>query len=566
MRAEKHLATVLSLSLVLMFSSCKQIEFGADILLDDLQDRGEYESSIVVDCSRYRGNKTNTILVNDIVYEDPGTISFDQAGYYHLEVYETNRTVTPSAVIRLVILDKERGEAEWGLPPWTPEGVKPGRIEEQEITVICPSRVPADHGFPVVVVSGGDLTLSTDNFQAELGGNNFLIKRGVGSGWLSTEDMGPEALKIDHRSFPVQPEVIDNSPNLLSGTLRDDFTLETLSYWHIDESLIIPAGMTLTIEQGVFLTIAPEVDIINDGTILIKGSASEAVSILCSNPDSFWGGIIGRANGNRVEARHALISGSGFHDGGDYSWGHAGRQALFFCEQGEIILDHCYLIDHIGQIFYPRYGLLDLDYCLIQRAKTGGQANFSEVYIDHCVFTDFPDDSKDYRDEDNDGLYLNYCDALINYSYFMYAKDDGLDSGANGGGNIKVSYSRFESNFHEGAALSSGKETEKLHEFTNCIFTDCGQGLELGYSSPNHLVVADSCTFSANGVGIRYGDSYKSHHEGSIRVNSSLSINNKYHDVWNMIRESWEADTSQMSFQEVYVSEKNNMYPELKVL
>ena len=145
----------------------------------------------------------------------------------------------------------------------------------------------------------------------------------------------------------------------------------------------------------------------------------------------------------------------------------------------------------------------------------------------------------------------------------MYAVDDGLDSGGSQGGEVHVSNTRFESIFHEGAALSSGGSDLKNHYFTSCLFTDCGQGLELGFSSPNHTVTVDSCSFVQNGIGIRYGDNYASSHEGAIFVSNSDIVQSSSYDVWNMVRELWEADTAKMVFSNVRVSKANPLYPQL---
>ncbi|RLD96092.1 MAG: hypothetical protein DRJ29_00990 [Bacteroidetes bacterium] len=206
---------------------------------------------------------------------------------------------------------------------------------------------------------------------------------------------------------------------------------------------------------------------------------------------------------------------------------------------------------------------MELSDCLVQRAKTGGQMNESELAMDRCIFTDFPDDSDEYRDEDNDGLYLDRTNAVISKSVFMFAKDDGLDSGASGGGEVLINNCRFEANFHEGAALSSGHSVVKLHRITNSVFTNCGQGLELGYSSPMHQVEVDSCRFIGNGIGIRYGDCYEMSHQGYIHIRNSESLENNDYDVWNMNREHWAADTSHMSFENVHITTANPMYPEL---
>ena len=264
-----------------------------------------------------------------------------------------------------------------------------------------------------------------------------------------------------------------------------------------------------------------------------------------------------------MDVSHAIFSRSGYHTGGSFSYGHAHRQALIYSEQALLDFDHCYMVDHVGQIFYPVSSTLNISNCLVQKAMTGGQINNSDLILRNSIFTDFPDDSQNYQDNDNDALYLMGSNATISNSFFMYAKDDGLDSGGSSGGTIKVINSHFEAVFHEGAALSSGGTSTKTHHFTGCTFTNCGQGLELGYSSPNHLVMVDSCLFQKNGIGIRYGDNYTTPHLGKVLVSNSKSLDNTEYDIWNMLRENWSADTLKMEFNNVRVSMETPMYPHL---
>ena len=108
--------------------------------------------------------------------------------------------------------------------------------------------------------------------------------------------------------------------------------------------------------------------------------------------------------------------------------------------------------------------------------KTGGQINNSILTLKNSIFTDFPDDSNVFEDKDNDALYLSASDANIENTTFMFAKDDGLDSGNTEGGEINVTNCRFESCFHEGAALSSGDMSVKKHTFRDCVFYQLRSG------------------------------------------------------------------------------------------
>jgi hypothetical protein len=530
--------------------------------LDDLDDKENYTEGMFVACYTYRGEAVEKVVVNGTVHNDPEVIQLIEPGYYRIEISQGKSYKASIQVIRIVILDPERGTAEWGLPPWTPLDPENGELGEQVVKLLHAPSVPLNMAIPLVVLIGEELTFSESYLDAEIGGSSFRIKRGVGSVQMPANSTG-DALMIDHRNFLLNIDSIDTPPRLLSGVLATDLHIPAGSYIHIADELTIPAGITLTIGSGSFISIAPEVNILNNGLFYLAGTSGAPVTLTCSDSEAYWGGMIGTLAGNRVDATYTIFSRSGYHTGGEYSYGHAGRQALFYSENGELKLDHCYMIDHIGQVFYPVSCTLDLTDCLVQRAKTGGQINESELVMNRCVFTDFPDDSFEYRDEDNDGLYLNRTNAVISNSVFMFAKDDGLDSGASGGGEVLISNSRFEANFHEGAALSSGYTVDKLHRITSSVFTNCGQGLELGYSSPNHMVEVDSCRFIGNGIGIRYGDCYESRHQGYIHVSNSESLENSVYDVWNMNRDYWAADTFHMSFENVHITKPNPMYPEL---
>ena len=536
----------------------------ADLMLDELEDKTDYEEGMIVDVRYYQESRTERILLNGTEYLKPVTLDLSEAGFYRLEIFTGAGTAQPQ-VIRVVVLDPERGNPEWGLRPWTPSGVEPDLLGSEEVFLVYPRSVPAGAVYPVVAVVDRELTGSLINLEAGIGGKTFPIKRGTGSTWISGGDQPEAELVIDQRSFPIEAVLMEGPALELSGILEEDTEIAPGSQVRVTGNLTIPAGITLTIGQGTYLSIEPEVDINLEGSLISQGTSGSPIVFTCSDAEKFWGGVIGKGAGNLVEAAYTLFGRSGFHAGGDYSWGHAHRQALFYSEDGAIRLDHCFMIDHIGQVFYTQSAILEVSYSLVQRAKTGGQINHSQVTVDHAVFTDFPDDSDHYQDEDNDALYLVNCVAHISNSFFMFAKDDGIDSGSgNYAGDVTVTRCRFESNFHEGAALSGGtSSSEKVQRFYNCFFRDCGQGLELGFSTPNHSVLADSCRFVQNGIGIRYGDNYQSGNYGTLYVSNSESIDNVSYDVWNMDRVDWEADTSHMVFDNVVVSKPNPVYPGL---
>jgi hypothetical protein len=549
------------LLLTLILSSCGKNS--VYLCLDDLGDREEYNSEIIIDCFDYKGQTVESIVLNGTELAMEKEIVLKNAGFYLLELHYKVNGVSLIDTSRFVILDPERGEAEWGLAKWIPKKVNSDE-EFSNMTFIHPKIIPAGT-IPLIAIAGDSILESKLYLEATIDLNPFAIKHGIGSFLLRNVTKQEIAGKVNEVPFTIQVDKFTASPYELSGELAGNVEIEENTIVSITGELMIPEGARLRILAGAYISISEKVNIVNNGTIEILGTQDNPVTFACASPEGYWGGIISKTAGNRLEATNSIFCQSGFHQGGEYDYGHAHRQALFYIENGSLFLDKCYMIDHAGQVVYPVNSLVSIRNCLFQRAITGGQINESQLEIQNTVFTDFPNDKEEYQDQDNDCLYISGSDADIDNCVFMYSKDDGLDSGGSAGGEITIKNSFFGSVFHEGAALSSGGNVVKNHTFINCTFQNCGQGIELGYSSPNHRVFVDSCRFIENGIGIRYGDNYTSPHNGSMSVKNSISINNYSEDIWNMLRENWSPDPEKITVENVRVSKKNPLYPELEL-
>jgi hypothetical protein len=78
---------------------------------------------------------------------------------------------------------------------------------------------------------------------------------------------------------------------------------------------------------------------------------------------------------------------------------------------------------------------IDFTRVLMQRAITCGELNGSKVTIDRSALIEFPSEDGSFVDGDNDAIYLTNGDLRITNSVIGFTKDDGVDSGANGGDN-----------------------------------------------------------------------------------------------------------------------------------
>ncbi len=533
------------------------------LTFDSLETRKNYigDFALIGDTS-YK--TTATVFLNEELIDPNAYTLLDEAGFYTLEIQESGGGIT---TILFVILEPERHETEWGLKTWTPRHFETSKTVEGQLDIIYPKRHVGEINIPVVMYNKENLAVLPNYYSLtnSLNSQQEYIKRGVGSLNLKPEN-----------GYDFNITIADITKNLsithlttgwfdIPVEITSDIIVPTNSLIHIKEDIHITGG-SLKINQGTIVIIDEGVNIQTSRPIIVQGLKLQPVIFTCSDPDSYWGGIIANGDYADITAQYAFFNQAGFNTGSEYNWGHAQRQALFYTREADITLDNCYCLDHIGQVFYSENSRVILHNVLIQRAKTSGQLNQSEVTIDNCIFTDFPEYSSHFLDLDNDGLYINHCNALITNSTFMYAKDDGLDTGMNEGGTVIIDSCWFEGMFHEGIAMSSSDDVEKYHYISNSTFTNCGQGIELGFSSPNHLVTVNNCEIYGNLVGIRFGDCYGWQQEGYMDISNSRITNNFDKDIWNMSRACWCPRLDHMKFTNVQISIPTSQYPDLEVI
>lgn len=558
----------------LFFAFCKKQEENQPdeppegcINLSDLITKQDYYLPFAIENN---DNGVSTAVLNNkpVEFSFGNYLEFTETGFYELVLIYDDQQKAQDTIF-FTTKTEEREASEWGIKTWVPVQVEHDYLSSEDVEIIYPRHYADSISVPFifyVLESGSIIPVYCEGICPDIE-NTFNIKRGVGSVNISTFSISNQVkFIIGGKQVNASMSRYAGSEIELKGTVNTSIEIPANSLVRIRKNLYISSAGSLRINEGTLVLIDKEVDINISGPVVFSGTVSNPVLVTCSRSNQYWGGFITREPGGTIEAEYTIFCQSGFHDTEGYIWGHAGRQALFCTENSTLTLDHCYMTDHAGQIFYPLNSVITLDNILVQRVKTGGQINNSDLFVRNSVFTDFPDDSQVFSDNDNDALYLSASDAIIENTVFMFAKDDGLDSGNIEGGDITLSNCRFEACFHEGAALSSGGNALKNHTFTACIFTNCGQGLELGFSSPDHSVVADNCVFMNNGIGIRYGDNYTwSEVNGHILIRNSMSLNNN-RDVWNMVRMNWRPKLGNMNFEDTKVSEYCPQYPELEVL
>lgn len=456
-------------------------------------------------------------------------ISLSEAGFY--TIYKSN-----GDSIRFVVYDKERGELEWGLPKHAPEFVASSSIEST-FEIMHPKNWVQGLNFPIAVREINWTAQSGTNLSARFEDKIWTnVKAGMGSGWVQLNSESKAHLQIGNQAFEIEANKLENPDFTWTSAPEASINIPDNSMLAITKNIEIKPDIEIIFNPGTIVLISPGVTITVNGKLTFNGTSENPIWVGCSKPSDYFGGFI--LNDTRISAQHTFFTQFGKNTGEGFSYGHAKRQALIHGKKSIFEANNCYFMNSPGQVFFMDQSLLKLQNCLVQRVKTGGQANYGEVRFTSCYFSDFPDDTPTFRDEDNDAYYLLGSNASIENSAFMYAKDDGIDSGGEEGGTISVHNCRFEACFHEGLALSSGNQVKKVHHISDCTFRNCQQGVELGYSSPNHIVTVQNCIFDSNIIGVRYGDNYKRAVEGQMHVDGCTFENNTK-STWNMLRANW---------------------------
>lgn len=478
---------------------------------------------------------------------------FAGPGYHQFRVVRTHSESqeSESRLYRFVVQDSVRGNSEWGLAPWTPRPLIPSASTEFEgahIELVYPKSLPKGMPLPLsawIKQPDGEVRRVNGELDWAWQGERTVIRRGVGSLLLSLESTQGTVsgrASIADLSVPWEIQIEETTDWIqLSGTIETNLQLERQARVLVAQDLTIPANTTLTIQAGTILAFSPNVSVTVDGSLVVKGEASDPVLMAPRAENELWGGFYFRTLKATAHIEHAIVTGSGSHK----TWFFANRggrshrpeQAAFNFWRGTSgTLSHVQIIDNTGQALHGEDATIELDHCLIQRCQTVGQFNEGSVSIESSALIEFPTDSPEFVDGDNDALYFTFGDHSIRNTLIGWTKDDGIDAGGNDPGTVHVENCWIESCFHEGMALSG---TQKIVNVSGTVFINNGQGVEAGYLSPK-VTVTDSL-FTGNSVGLRFGDNYFREHSGSLDATRSISIFN-HRDIWGLTANLWDED------------------------
>lgn len=544
----------------------------AQIQVNGVVDRTVYTDSVVFTVVGAVGfDYTNLLNGTPVAVDTP--VDVTTANYYELDIERRDTTsgATENQLLRFIVRASERGNSEWGLPPWVPYPSIPSAAAEfigAQLQIVTPQDYP--QGLPIPVVSwvldsiGNRVGVNGSVTAAEFPDQPLHLLRGVGSTFLpSASAEGLLTYTGTAHSLSTEKQINIESSNAwdsVSGTISVDTTWSENARVDVVDALSVVSGVTLTVERGAVVRLAAGVDVEVNGRLVVNGTLDQPVVFTPTNPSAPWGGLLFRTTNSVADITGAIFTGSGanpnwFNDVAGSGSSHRDEQALIYLSGGATAtLNDCSLIDLAGQAGHGESSFLTLNRCLVQRCTTTGQFNAGSVVLNDSALIEFPAANAPFADDDNDAIYFTGGAHILRNSLVGWALDDGIDAGSGSGGTVEVTGCWIESCYHEAMAWSRAR----LPTVRDSVTINSGQGIECGFGDPT--VDAANCLSTANVVGTRFGDNYDWDYNGFLTVTGSLLLFNQ-RDIWGQAWDDWSFHLAQIDVQNNFVTMPNANHP-----
>jgi hypothetical protein len=534
--------TLLFAAFVWLLTSSARAQIGVSNLVDKTLSYNDRVTFFITNNAAY----TYRALLNEQPIPVGTPVTIDKPDFYELFLWRTNilnPTDFATQYVRFIVRASDRVTTEVGLPRHTPLPLvpsSPAEFTDAHLRVLTPSSFPAGYEIPVVawVVDNDEHAVRANGILAAVGQNPIVIKRGVGSGFLGS-NQPPGTLNYTatiggvstNKAIELQSGTVWSN---VSGTLSGTTVWPAQSRIRVTGHLAVPAGSSLTIGAGTIVLLNAGINITNNGAIAINGTVDEPVVFTPHSRTQPWGGFFMRTSSGSLNAVGTIFVASGADPNGGA--GHRPEQCLFLVDNAPTLsfTDSAaiYLAGQMGHAYGG--GNFTFTRFLLQRATTGGEYTGASFTVNDSAFIEFPDDTANFVDGDNDALYFVSGSHFFTNTLFGWTKDDGIDSGGSGYGPLTYESCWFEGTFHEGNSLSGYKNTFAR----NTVYLNCGQGIEDGYDSPTGRL--DHCLFIANQAGLRHGDNYSSMsgYRGRLTATNCISIYN-HRDIFGF---NWDSE------------------------
>jgi hypothetical protein len=553
----------------------------AQIAVNGISTRSTYTGEAIFTVPSEIGFSISAELNGNPVPLDTSTTE-SGPGYHELLLTKTPEAggTSETETIQFIVRDPNRPSSDNGISTWAPlpsVAAPPTVLDETTVEFITPCAVTPGMTFPIVVrltnTDGKIARLNANSLISDSSGNaeTLKLRRGAGAGsWTATSELPfVITLHLGSRTFSREIFVNPFPPQFLGGELTESTDIISGTFIGILSNITVPAEMTLRFGEDCLVQIPPGVTIEVLGKLEIAGSPDNPTLFYTQDPTRPWGGIFLRGGAASAEIDGAFFTGGGAEsnwtsDNGFSS--HRKEQPILAFDAGTsggtciATLNDVWIIDNpTAQAGHGRNADLTFENCLIQRATTAGQYNGGTFNFLNSHAIEFPIESPNFSDEDNDALYLTAGAHHIRGSVIGWTKDDGIDCGGSQEGTLLVEDSWIDSCFHEGFALSG----DKLVTITNTVSINNGQGLEVGYSGSLNRpdATATNMLLIGNAHGARYGDNYDWDYNGKLSVSDSLILHNRA-DVFGFEWDSWTYREADMSIENNVITSALARHPD----
>lgn len=545
----------------------------AAITIDGLEDKKVYSNRVAFTVQPEAGFEY-TAELNDTPVAVGTAVEVAEPDYYELSVRRTDSltSVEESAFIQFIVRATDRGNAEWGLPRWTPcHAIDSAAAEFADATlqVVAPAEYPLGLEIPVIArvedAQGNRLGVTGVVTAAGFEAHPLRLLRGVGSAFLPAATTTGDVSYIARiHSLEVAKIVAIESATVWQTVSGD---IVTSADWgrnarvRITETLRIAPDATLTLGSGSIVVVDPDVEISVEGRIVVQGTAENPVVFTCQDRNAPWGGFVFEKSTSQGDFAGTIFTGSGadpdwFDNNPGHGHSHRNEQPLLYVSNNaRVTLADCWIVDNQGQAGHGESGYLTMTRCLVQKCISAGQYNGGSVTLEDCALVEFPSETAPFADDDNDGLYLTGGAHSLTDCLIGWALDDGVDAGSGSAGSVDVRRCWFESMYHEAMAWSESRTATVV----DTVALNCGQGIECGFGSPD--VNAVHCLSTANAVGARFGDNYNWTYNGFLTVRDSLLLFN-LRDIWGRAWDDWTIHLDQMDVRDNCVSVADADFPD----
>ncbi|MEN6427130.1 MAG: hypothetical protein ABFE13_17380 [Phycisphaerales bacterium] len=548
----------------------------AAITIDGVEDKEVYSNRVVFTVQPEAGFEYAAEL-NGASVAVGTPVQVAEPDYYELNVRRTDSLsgAEETTFIQFIVRATDRGNSEWGLPPWTPYPMIDSAAAEfagGRLVIVVPAAYPMTLEIPVIArvedQSGNRVGVNGVVTAAGFADRPLRLLRGVGSVFLpAAATPGAVSYTAQVHSLEV-PKTIAIESTTVWQTVSGDIAVST--DWgqnarvRITEALRIVPDATLTIGSGSVVVVDPGVEISVEGRIVVQGTVENPVVFTCQDRNAPWGGLLFETSTSQGEFTGAVFTGSGddpdwFGNNPGHGSSHRHEQPLLYvANKAHVTLTDCWMVNNQGQGGHGESGYITMTRCLVQKCISAGQYNGGSVTLEDCALIEFPSETAPFADDDNDGLYLtggahSLADCLIGW-----ALDDGVDAGSGSGGSVDVRRCWFESTYHEAMAWSE----PRIATVADTVALNCGQGIECGFGNPD--VNAVHCLSTANLVGARFGDNYDWTYNGFLKVRDSLLLFN-LRDIWGRAWDDWTIHLDQMDIRDSYVSAADADFPDNRI-